>query len=161
MTAASQGSTVPAVAKVLSVVAILTLAATCGSVGRATTTAGVTATRSHALYRGFITSRGPAAMNCGMALNQQSRPHAYVTCGANRPRRPWRNYIKLTMNRSGRLSTCRGCISNSDPVPTLRAGRSIKLGPFRCTSLARGAVRCVVVGTGHGFRMNVRGFRRI
>jgi hypothetical protein len=110
---------------------------------------------------GFITSRGPRAMNCELAADPQRHSHAYLSCGANRPRRPWRRYIEVTMNQSGTpLMTCPGVgCRNSGPVPTLPPGRSIELGPFRCTSLSGGAVRCVAVATGHGFRMSVRGFK--
>jgi hypothetical protein len=42
----------------------------------------------------------------------------------------------------------------------LAVGRSIELGPFRCTSL-RAGVRCVVTKLGHGFTLSTRGVTRI
>jgi hypothetical protein len=85
-----------------------------------------------------------------------------VFCGANRPHRPYRTYVAVTMNASGKLTICHGlrCISNSGPVPKLAAGRSIELGPFRCTSL-RAGVRCIIAKVGHGFSLSALGVKRV
>ena len=50
------------------------------------------------------------------------------------------------------------CLSNPDAgfLPTLAYGRSVVLGPFRCTSLRKG-MRCVVVRARHGFLINRSG----
>src|SRR5215475_6274218 len=56
-----------------------------------------------------------------------------------------------TLYPDGHVAACYGtkgsaaCLSNPDagPLPTLAYGRSVFLGPFRCTSLRKG-MRCVV-----------------
>jgi len=63
-----------------------------------------------------------------------------------------------TLYPDGHVEACFGtkggaaCASNPDSFrdPTLAYGRSIALGPFRCTSLRKG-MRCVVARSGHGF----------
>jgi hypothetical protein len=61
--------------------------------------------------------------------------------------------LAVTLPASGRVKVCHGpgCVANApDREPKLRYGRSISLGPFRCTSLRTG-VRCVVKKLDHGF----------
>jgi hypothetical protein len=68
------------------------------------------------------------------------------------------------MDASARLTVCHGlkCIGNTpDRTPTLKAGHSISLGPFRCTSLRKGGVRCLVTKLGRGFRLGARGLKRV
>jgi hypothetical protein len=65
------------------------------------------------------------------------------------------------MNASGKLTICHGCMGNEpEDTQMLAVGRSIELGPFRCTSL-RAGVRCVVTKLGHGFTLSTRGVTRI
>ena len=61
----------------------------------------------------------------------------------------------------GELDVCRstvrgdagGCLTpGTIKAPTVRAGRSVTVGPFRCTVVAAG-VRCVVTASGKGFAM--------
>lgn len=112
-----------------------------------------TSLTAHAAYRYFITP-GQDGANCEMGIHAPSSRHNYVTCARNRPRKPYRTYVKVTMNSRGKLTFCHGfkCISNSGPAPTLKVGRSVRFGPFRCTSLTAG-VRCTLMKTGHGFHL--------
>jgi hypothetical protein len=103
-------------------------------------------------------------VHCELGLNRHGlHPPTYVFCLAYRGGRPYRTARAVTMNTAGALTVCHGlkCIGNS-PVSTvmLKAGHSIVVGPFRCTSLRPG-VRCVVTKLGRGFRLSARGLRRI
>jgi hypothetical protein len=69
----------------------------------------------------------------------------------------------VTLHRSGKLKTCRGvkCLGNGpEDATTLKYGKSIAVGPLRCTSLERG-MRGVVVRTGRGFELSKHGIRRL
>jgi hypothetical protein len=83
-----------------------------------------------------------------------------IICGLNRPRRPFRTYLQVTLHGSGKLTTCRGCIGNTGRLPTLGIGRATSLGPFRCTAL-KGGVRCVVTNTGRGFSFSGGRLKRV
>ena len=69
-----------------------------------------------------------------------------------------------TLYPDGHVVACYGtrgsaaCLSNPDAgsLPMLAYGRSVVLGPFRCTSLRKG-MRCVVVRSRHGFLINRSG----
>jgi len=67
-----------------------------------------------------------------------------------------------TLDASGRVKICRGqrCLGNPDARRPLRLGKSVAIGPFRCTSL-RSGVRCVVTKTGRGFVFTARGVKRL
>lgn len=135
-------------------VVTVTLALTgCGSSGGTTSTRG-TAPRTGAAYRGFVTP-GVHGVNCAIGF-------AGVTCGANRPIRPYSRYVKVTLHVSGNLTRCHGlpCISNSGPVPTLAVGRSTTVGGFTCAALRAGVV-CFVRTSGEGFLLNARGVQRL
>jgi hypothetical protein len=70
--------------------------------------------------------------------------------------------VSVTLHTNGRTRICRGngCIGNGpDNMTTLRYGRSITVGPFRCTSTTRW-MRCVVRRSGHGFTIAAQGIRR-
>ncbi len=75
---------------------------------------------------------------------------------------------KVKMDPSGRLTICRDrgtrnrCnIGNpGEGTPTLRYGREIIVGRFRCQSL-RSAVRCTVIRSGNGFLINNSGVARV
>jgi hypothetical protein len=58
------------------------------------------------------------------------------------------------LRRTGHTAVCshRICPVGNGPenATTLGYGRSIDVGPFRCTSATSG-IRCLVVATGHGF----------
>jgi hypothetical protein len=81
----------------------------------------------------------------------------YVFCQTGMPPRS----VELRVN--GRLKRCTGvrCLGNGPTnATTLQYGRSLVVGPFRCTSLTTG-MRCVVRRTGHGFLLNRAGVARI
>ncbi|HEY1370702.1 MAG TPA: DUF6636 domain-containing protein [Gaiellaceae bacterium] len=61
-----------------------------------------------------------------------------------------------TLRRDGRTRVCRGvgCLGNGpENAFTLRYGRSVTVGPFRCTS-RRSGMRCIVRASGHGFAIS-------
>src|SRR4051794_19815891 len=90
--------------------------------------------------RWFVT---PDAVECELGLNRTGlHPPTYAFCLAYRPGRPYRT--ALAPDNTQRLAT----------------GRSIALGPFRCTSLRVG-VRCLVTELGRGFKLNAHGVTRI
>jgi uncharacterized protein DUF6636 len=66
----------------------------------------------------------------------------------------------VTLRANGRSVVCtrRACPVGNGPenATTLAYGRSIRVGPFRCTSLQSG-MRCVVVRTGRGFTIARQG----
>jgi len=71
----------------------------------------------------------------------------YALCTTDKP--PQRAVLKA----NGHTSVCVRihCLSNM-PVNSLKLayGKSVRLGPFRCTSRSDG-MRCIVVRTGRGF----------
>jgi hypothetical protein len=69
----------------------------------------------------------------------------------------------VTLSASGALKTCHGagCLGNGpEDAFTLKYGRSVTVGPFRCTSLQSG-MRCVVKASGRGFLLSRKGVKRI
>ena len=106
--------------------------------------------------RWFITP-GKNGVSCELGLRRPYiHPGTYVWCLAYRGGRSYKTARAVQMSSTAKLSVCRGlkCIGNNpDHDPTLRVGRSIDFGPFRCTSLTEG-VRCVVPRLGHGFRLS-------
>jgi hypothetical protein len=84
-------------------------------------------------------------IQCEVAAADRRGTYAYCQTFV-RPR-------SVKLSASGRMHVCTGtgCLGNGpENAYTLRYGRSVRLGPFRCTSLVSG-MRCVVVRTGHGF----------
>ena len=81
---------------------------------------------------------------------------AYAFCqSVQRPR-------TVELRRNGRSKVCRGvkCLTNGpENAKELRYGRSIRVGPFRCTS-KRSGMRCVVVESGHGFKLSREAVKR-
>jgi Family of unknown function (DUF6636) len=68
----------------------------------------------------------------------------------------------VTLNANGTMRVCRGlgCVGNGPSNAfTLRYGRSVRVGPFRCTSRIDG-MRCVVIRTGHGFLIGRKSLKR-
>ena len=94
--------------------------------------------------------RSPSGnIECGMSDKRGSRG---VQCWSFRPPQ------KATLYAGGRVTICRGSearckIGNAGEVPTLRYGRQITVGRFRCLSRRTG-VRCTVIRTGEGFLIN-------
>jgi hypothetical protein len=71
--------------------------------------------------------------------------------------------VSVTLHPNGRLDLCHGvkCLGNGPVNATMLAyGRSVTVGPFRCTSLRIG-MRCVVRSTGHGFLLSRAGVKRV
>lgn len=88
-------------------------------------------------------------IECGMSDKRGSRG---VECWSFRPPQKARLYA------GGRVTICRGSearcrIGNAGEVPTLRYGKQITVGRFRCLSRRTG-VRCTVIRTGKGFLIN-------
>jgi hypothetical protein len=103
-------------------------------------------------------------VSCELGLDRHGiRPVTYVFCLAYRGGSPYRTAVAVRMSGAAQLTLCHGlpCIGNPpDRVPTLKVGHSIRLGPFRCTSLRKG-VRCVVTRLGRGFRLSTSGLVRV
>jgi hypothetical protein len=81
---------------------------------------------------------------------------AYAYC------QTWKPPRSVELRVSGRLRRCSGvrCLGNGPTnATTLRYGRSLVVGPFRCTSLTIG-MRCLVRSTGHGFLLSRAGIAR-
>jgi hypothetical protein len=67
----------------------------------------------------------------------------------------------MTLHATGTTSVCRGlrCVGNSPENATVLAyGKSVRVGPFLCTSLHSG-VRCAVAASGHGFLIGPKVFK--
>jgi hypothetical protein len=80
----------------------------------------------------------------------------YAFCWTLRPPRC------VTLRSNGQTRAPQNClISGNDPEDafTLRYGHSVRLEPFRCTSLTIG-MRCVVVRSGHGFLISREHLKR-
>jgi hypothetical protein len=103
-------------------------------------------------------------VSCERGLDRHGTgPVTYVSCLAYRAGSPHRTAVAVRMSGTGALTLCHGlpCIANiPDRVPTLRAGHSIRFGPFRCRSLRKG-VRCVVTRLGRGFLLSTSGLKRV
>jgi hypothetical protein len=68
----------------------------------------------------------------------------------------------VTLRRSGKMDLCRGikCLGNGpEDAFTLLYGHSVRVGPFRCTSLKRG-IRCRLIARRTGFLINRNHVRR-
>jgi hypothetical protein len=82
---------------------------------------------------------------------------AYAYCQTFEPAR------SAQLAAGGALRVCRGvaCLGNG-PENSVRLayGRSLRAGPFSCTSLTSG-MRCIVVASRHGFTISRAGVRRV
>ena len=110
----------------------------------------------------FFFTPGPNRASCEIDAGVRGIPDS-AWCLVGPPQVTVRNAVGVELTPSGKLHVCHGlrCIGNA-PIntPTLRFGRSIELGPFRCTSLSTG-VRCVVKKLGHGFLLGAHGLTRV
>jgi hypothetical protein len=82
---------------------------------------------------------------------------AYAYCQTFSPTRS----VKLVA--TGTYKVCNGvrCVGDGPAdASTLGYGRSVTVGPFRCTSL-RAGMRCVVARTGRGFVLSRAGVARV
>ena len=94
-------------------------------------------------------------IQCEVAANDPRGTYAY--CQTFEP------LASVKLNRAGHSKVCHGgsCVGNGpENAFTLRYGKSVTVGPFRCTSRTSG-LTCVVTSSGHGFRIARRGIERI
>jgi hypothetical protein len=141
--------------------AVLASLTGCGSSGAHTTTRGRADGRATTTGRtprftlagtGAFGTAGTYAMACFVQFRN-------VACGVNRPPRPYRKYLRVDLNASGKVYTCRGlrCISNLGPLAfTLPVGKSARVGRFSCTALTAG-VGCFCKQSSHGFLLKGSG----
>jgi hypothetical protein len=111
--------------------------------------------------RFFFTS-GPNGASCEIDFDMPDLG-SEVWCLSYAGGRPYRTALAVAMSRSGKLRPCHGlgCIGNAPlQTPTLRYGKSVILGPFRCTAL-RAGTRCVVTKTGRGFLLGAHRLKRV
>jgi hypothetical protein len=131
------------------------------AVGVAVGSAAAGAPASTGSQRFFLTP-GPNGASCEIDVGLP-RSATTAWCVVEPPRVTAAKAIGVQLRASGRLNVCHGlrCVGNPPTrTPTLKYGRSIELGPFRCTSLRRG-VRCTVTSLGHGFLLGRRGVTRV
>jgi hypothetical protein len=88
-----------------------------------------------------------------------SSAHHGVSCVSIKPPQ------SVKMEANGRLHICHGrrclgCGCAPEGIPTLRYGRQITVGRFRCLSL-RSGMRCTVIRSGKGFLINRAGVKRV
>jgi hypothetical protein len=115
----------------------------------------------------------PGAIACGLSDDPSNSSSALPSgvgayCQSANPQNRPENAHKVTMASTGRLTICRNrgltnrCnIGNpGEGTPTLRYGRHVTVGRFRCESL-RAGVKCTVIRSGKGFLFNSRGVRRV
>jgi uncharacterized protein DUF6636 len=80
----------------------------------------------------------------------------YASCQTvNAPR-------SVLLHSDGSMKVCNGmgCLGNGPTSAfTLGYGKSVVVGPFKCTSLTSG-MRCVVVRSGHGFLLSRSALKR-
>ncbi len=83
---------------------------------------------------------------------------AFVICGTRTP------IQKATLTPNGRLQACRRGLRCAGDLGqgafVLRYGKSVRVGPFRCTSRKTG-MTCVAIKTGKGFRISRAGITRL
>jgi hypothetical protein len=93
-------------------------------------------------------------IECELAARDQRGTYAY--CQTFRPLQT------ATLRGNGHVTACTkgACPVGNGPenARTLAYGKSIRVGPFRCSSSRRG-VRCVVVSSGRGFLIAREGVR--
>jgi hypothetical protein len=110
----------------------------------------------------FFFTPGPNGASCEIDVGVPGLS-AQAWCVVGPPHLPARNAIGVALTAAGAVKVCHGlrCVGNApDKTPTLRYGRSIGLGPFRCTSLRQG-VRCIATKLGHGFLLGSHGLTRV
>jgi hypothetical protein len=98
----------------------------------------------------FFAPRALAGIECGMYSNG-------VHCQSERGRPYFAHVAELRPNGSVTFCTTRQLSVNAcdlgnagEGSPTLNIGRSVTVGPFRCTML-RSGVRCTALASGKGF----------
>jgi hypothetical protein len=132
-----------------------------GLVGLTALVIAATAYGSPESQRFFLT-QGPNGASCEIDAGVSGLPTS-TWCVVGPPHLTFSKAVGVTLRASGRLEVCHGgrCVGNAPSgTSTLRYGRSITLGPFRCTSLQVG-VRCIVTKLGHGFTLGAHGVTRV
>jgi hypothetical protein len=114
--------------------------------------AGASASSSAARARWFHSPSKNISCELGV-----SRPllGTYAFCATLHPPRC------VTLKANGQTRAPQNCLLGNEPENTftLRYGRSVRLGPFRCTS-RRAGMRCVIVRSGHGFLISRERLKR-
>ena len=120
----------------------------------ALTVAGITASAPAAVDLSFYSpSRN---IGCELQAFRQAPQYSHVFCVTAEPPR----CVTLKANGSMRVRRGKVCIGNSQEDKfMLRYGRSVRGGPFRCTS-RRDGMRCIVIRTGHGFLISRERLKR-
>jgi hypothetical protein len=116
--------------------------------------AGSSASASPTVVRWFHSPSGNISCEVGAARPQLG---TYAFCATVKPARCAR------LDGSGQLRVRRGltCQGNAPETSfTLAYGKSVRVGPFRCTSRMDG-MRCVIVLTGHGFLISRERVKRL
>jgi hypothetical protein len=111
--------------------------------------------------RWFFTP-GANRASCELDVARPGLP-TEVWCVVGPPQVSARKALGVALLPTGKLRECHGvaCLGNApEHTPTLSYGRSVELGPFRCTSL-RSGVRCTVTRLGRGFLLGARGVTRV
>ena len=110
----------------------------------------------------FFFTPGPNGASCEIDVGVPGLS-GQAWCVVGPPHLPTRRAIGVALTAAGVVAVCHGlrCVGNApDQTPTLRYGRSIGLGPFRCTSLRQG-VRCIATKLGHGFLLGSHSLTRV
>jgi len=111
--------------------------------------------------RWFFTP-GANGASCELDFGRPGIPNQ-AWCVVGPPQVKENKAVGVGLSPAGKLHACRGvsCLGNApEHTPTLAYGKSVSLGPFRCTSLKTG-VRCVVARSGHGFLLGAHGYTRV
>jgi hypothetical protein len=106
--------------------------------------AGSSASAASSDVRWFHSPSGNISCEAGA---NRLRLGTYAFCATVTPAR----CVRLTGNGQMRVQRGLPCQGNAPETSiTLAYGKSVRVGPFRCTS-RRDGMRCVLVVTGHGF----------
>jgi hypothetical protein len=116
---------------------------------------------SAAGHQRFFVTPAPLRASCELDVGMPGIPTGVICLVlARNPSK----IVSATLTASGAVHVCRGvaCAANGpEHEPTLAVGRSLALGPFRCSTLGGGAVRCVVAKAGTGFVLRASGAQRL
>jgi hypothetical protein len=124
---------------------------------------GVVATTGHVAPKASAASTGTRwfhspSFNIECEVSPGGKRGKYAYCQTAKPP------ASVTLRTSGHLKICHGgrCIGNGpEDSFKLGYGRSVTVGPFRCTSFRTRGMRCIVRQTGTGFFIAKQGVTRI
>lgn len=112
-------------------------------------------------HQRFFATSAPLRASCELDVGMAGLPSGVICLVlAKDPAR----IVSATLSANGAVHVCHGVACAANPPkhePVLASGHSLALGPFRCSSLAGGAVRCAVAKTGKGFVLRATGVRRV